>query len=107
MATGLRSIFCFCPSSRLKSFVPFEVDRDIFVDWLMDKLRDLAQKGPYGDGRIQIGFGLDEFRFDRETTVHVFNRVKSFGIKHITTHYFRSPAGGKCRPSSGTGEYCF
>ncbi|KAK6365349.1 hypothetical protein LTS17_011321 [Exophiala oligosperma] len=94
-ATGLRAVFCFCPSSRLRKHDPLEVDGDIFCDWIMDKIQALAQNAPYGDGRIQIGFGLDEFRFDRATTVDVFKRIKSFGIKHVTTHYFRSPAGAK------------
>jgi hypothetical protein len=62
----------------------------------MNKIKNLAENAPYGNGRVQIGFGLDEFRFDRDTTVKVFKQVKSFGIRHVTTHYFRSPAGGEC-----------
>lgn len=60
----------------------------------MQTLSEHASNAPYGDGRVQLGFGLDEFALPKEQIVALFNEVKSLGIKIITSHYLRSVVQG-------------
>ncbi len=92
--SGLRSVFCYSPHSRATSFKPFELDREVVTDWMMDTIEDLAKNSPYGNGRVEMGFGMDEFPYSGDKTAEIFNKVKSWGIKTITSHYIRNPAQG-------------
>ena len=100
--SGLRSVFCYSPHSRAKSFKPFELDREVVTDWMMETVAELARKSPFGNGRVEMGFGMDEFPYSKEKTVEIFSKVKSWGIKIITSHYLRNPAQGMCSEYSWT-----
>lgn len=95
VASGLRGVFCYCPSSRLVEWDPLKVDTEVVADWMLDTIADLAKKAPFGDGRVQLGFGMDEFVYSKEKTVAIFEKVKSLGVKVITSHYCRSVAQSK------------
>lgn len=61
---------------------------------MMTTVEDLAKTSPFGDGRVEMGFGMDEFPYSGEKTAEIFKKVKSWGIKITTSHYIRNPAQG-------------
>ena len=63
---------------------------DLLPEWVMAHLDALASKAPFGDGRVSLGFAFDGFFLPKEVVIPLFDKVKSLGIKVITTHYGRS-----------------
>lgn len=61
----------------------------------MNTLETLASQAPFGNGRVHLGFGMDEFSPSKESNLAVFDKVKSLGINVITSHYARGPLQGK------------
>ncbi|KLJ07998.1 hypothetical protein EMPG_16540 [Blastomyces silverae] len=88
VSSGIRSVFCFTPTLRVKSWdPPFTVEEDIFPDWVFETFDKLAQAAPLGDGRVELGFALDLFFLPKEMIVDMFERVTKAGVKTITAHY--------------------
>ena len=56
----------------------------------MSTLEQLAANGPFANGRVQLGFAFDGLFLPKEVVVPLFKKVKSLGIKVITTHYCRN-----------------
>ncbi|KAF8850358.1 Metallo-dependent hydrolase [Acephala macrosclerotiorum] len=91
VSSGIRSVFCYCPTSRVESWKPFKLgNQDLLSDWVMSTLSDLASQAPFGNGRITLGLAFDGFWYPKEVVVDLFTKVKEIGIKLITTHYGRS-----------------
>jgi hypothetical protein len=55
----------------------------------------LARSQPYGNGRVQIGFGFDDWFLPKEAVVGIFSGLRQAGIKLFTSHYAKNPALGK------------
>jgi hypothetical protein len=70
------------------------MSHDLFPDWVMSTLDQLTTEGPFGNGRVQIGFAFDGLFLPKEVVVPLFEKVKSLGIKVITTHYCRNAISG-------------
>ncbi|KAL3421764.1 hypothetical protein PVAG01_05920 [Phlyctema vagabunda] len=94
ISSGIRSIFCYSPTPQLKSWKPFSVKENLLEDWVLETLQDLAAKGPFSDGRVQLGFGFDAWYLPREMVVDLFQKVKGLGIKLVTCHSVRSIVTG-------------
>lgn len=90
MSSGVRSVFCYCPTARLESWKPFKFGNDPFPKWMRDQLDELAANGPFGNGRVSIGFAFDNLFLPKDELVDIFEHVKALGIKVITTHYVRN-----------------
>lgn len=60
----------------------------------MNTLTELVEKAPLAHGRVQLGFGFDGLFLPKDIVVSLFKRVKSLGIKLITTHYIHSATYG-------------
>lgn len=93
VTSGIRSVFCLSPTRRVRAWSPFELYREMLPDWFADLLRDMAGKQPFGEGRVQLGFGFDSFDLPKETVVQMYNRVRQMGIKVITSHHIHGPIG--------------
>ena len=51
-ASGVRSIFGYCPTVVLDSFKPeFKVKGDVLAPWVMDTFDKLAKEHPFADGK--------------------------------------------------------
>ncbi|OAX79155.1 hypothetical protein ACJ72_06528 [Emergomyces africanus] len=88
VSSGIRSIFAFTPTMRVKSWEPpLTMEQDIFPAWVFETFDKLAQAFPLGEGRIQLGFALDLFFLPKEMIVDMFDRVTKAGVKTITAHY--------------------
>lgn len=59
ISAGLRSVYCCIPLRRLISRQPLRLQDDSFSDESISIFRDLAKSGPFGDGRVHIGYALD------------------------------------------------
>jgi hypothetical protein len=87
LASGIRSVFCYCPTPRLESWDPFKINMDFLPPWVMSTLEELAAHKSLVASRVQLGFAFDGSWLPKEVIVSIFNKVKSLGIKVITTHY--------------------
>lgn len=67
---------------------------DIMPDSSMAHIFELAKAQPYGNGRVQIGFGFDFWFLPKEAIVGIFNGLRHAGIKLFTSHYAKNPTFG-------------
>ncbi|KAJ7119107.1 hypothetical protein C8R44DRAFT_841381 [Mycena epipterygia] len=94
VSSGIRSYFCYCPTSRITSWAPFEMAGSLMPDWVQSQLVDLAAKQPFGDGRVRLGFAFDGFFLPKDMVIGLYEQVRSLGIKLITSHYVRNAIFG-------------
>lgn len=91
MSSGIRSVFCYAPTMRLKSFKPdLALDGGLLDDWVVDHLKVMGAAAPFGDGRVQWGLAFDGFMLPKEQVVPLYEQARDLGAKVITTHYVRS-----------------
>ncbi|KAF4997654.1 hypothetical protein FGRMN_3686 [Fusarium graminum] len=88
--SGLRSFYCYTPMVRYKSWHPLIPYPDILPTWAFEQLEDLAKTQPFGDGRIQLGFGFDMWFLPKEKVVQIWKQARDLGIKLFTTHYCKN-----------------
>ncbi|KAJ6606051.1 hypothetical protein DFH09DRAFT_1119187 [Mycena vulgaris] len=94
VSAGIRSYFCYCPTSRIASWSPIEMADSFMPDWVHSQLLDLARQQPFGDGRVRLGFAFDGFFLPKEIVVGIYEQVRDLGIKLITSHYSRNATLG-------------
>jgi cytosine/adenosine deaminase-related metal-dependent hydrolase len=85
-SVGIRSVFCYTPIMRVKQFNPLIYYPNPFEDWVMQTFDELADKGPFGEGRVKLGFAFDLFFLPPEMIKSLFAQVKNKGVKTITCH---------------------
>lgn len=85
-SSGVRSVFCYTPIMRVKDFNPLTFHPNPFEDWVMQTFHELADKGPFGAGRVTLGFAFDLFFLPPEMIKGLFAEVKERGVKTITCH---------------------
>lgn len=56
----------------------------------MENLEDLAQRAPFGHGRVTMGLAFDQWFLPPSVIQDVFQRAKEAGIKLATTHAIRN-----------------
>ncbi|PYH84603.1 Metallo-dependent hydrolase [Aspergillus uvarum CBS 121591] len=89
-SSGIRSVFCYTPTSTVKTWEPeIEMHTNLLDDWVLQQLEELAAAAPFGDGRVQLGLAFDGFMLPKEMVVALFDRARRAGVKVITTHYVR------------------
>jgi cytosine/adenosine deaminase-related metal-dependent hydrolase len=85
-SSGIRSVFCYTPIMRVRGFNPLTFHSNPFEDWVMQTFHELADKGPFGAGRVTLGFAFDLFFLPPEMIKGLFTQVKEKGVKTITCH---------------------
>jgi len=60
-SSGIRSVFCYTPAMRVKQFNPLTYHSNAFEDWVMQTFDDLADRGPFGEDRVKLGFRFRPF----------------------------------------------
>ena len=87
MSSGIRSVFCYSVTPRLESLEPLKLNQDLLPPWVLGMLEELVVKNPIAGGGVQLGFAFDGTYLPKEMIVATFEKVKSLGIKLITTHF--------------------
>ncbi|KAF5640189.1 5-methylthioadenosine s-adenosylhomocysteine deaminase [Fusarium sp. NRRL 25303] len=92
--SGIRSIYCYCSTGRVKTWKPFEMEEQLLPSWLFEQLTSLCKNGAFANGRVTMGFAFDSFYLPKDVVVNIFNQVRGLGIQTITSHYVPSPLPG-------------
>lgn len=97
IASGIRSIFAYSHAPYFTKWdsKTCELSRDIMPESTMAHIFELAKSQPYGNGRVQIGFGFDYWFLPKEAVTGIFAGLRNAGVKLFTSHYAKNPALGK------------
>ncbi|CRG90207.1 5-methylthioadenosine/S-adenosylhomocysteinedeaminase [Talaromyces islandicus] len=88
VSSGIRSVFCYTPTMRVKKFQPeLVLDGGLLDDWVLEHMRDLGAAAPFGNGRVQLGLAFDGFMLPKEQVVSLYNQARSIGVQVITSHF--------------------
>jgi hypothetical protein len=49
-------------------------------------VEDLAQRGPFGNGCVDVGVSFDGYHMPQQEVERLFHRVVKAGVKLITSH---------------------
>lgn len=96
--SGVRGIFCPCPSMRVKKFAPeLLLEEEAIPSWFMPTLKEIANQRPLGDGRISLGLGFDSYGEPQEKIESIFSELRANDLQLITSHHVH---GQMCKPLS-------
>ena len=59
LSSGIRSVFCYCPTPRLDSWDPFTISKDFLPPWVMSTLEELVAHKSLVNSRVQLGVAFD------------------------------------------------
>ncbi|EHK25605.1 uncharacterized protein TRIVIDRAFT_167858 [Trichoderma virens Gv29-8] len=89
-SSGIRSTFCYAPTTRVKEWEPeITVNTEFLPSWAVEQVEQLIKAGPYGDGRVSVGLAFDALFLPKEIVTDLYQRCRQAGAKVITTHYCR------------------
>ncbi len=71
---------------KVVSWAPFASEDDHSSPWVLDTFKTLATHAPFADGRVQLGFAIDNFYQPTEIIRGIFDTVRGAGAKLITSH---------------------
>lgn len=95
VTSGIRSIFCYGVTPfRVSEWTSstLDIDRNPFPSWFFDQFKELADRAPFGkDGRVRLGFFFDSYFLPQDSIVDIFHRVRSWGVKMISSHFRHWP----------------
>jgi cytosine/adenosine deaminase-related metal-dependent hydrolase len=96
VSSGIRSIFCYCPTSKIASWNPVEFDDGALAPWVLDTFNELGTAAPFGEnGRVQLGLAFDLYFLPQDVVVSLFSKAKELGVNTITSHYAQGAQVGK------------
>lgn len=87
--SGLRTIYCYTPTPRIKAWSPqLEFEKDFLADWVMSTFTDLASSAPLApNNRVTLGFAFDGLlNMPAEETKSLLQRVYDAGVRVVTLH---------------------
>ncbi|KAF4992233.1 hypothetical protein FDECE_13785 [Fusarium decemcellulare] len=88
--SGLRSVYCYVPTVRYKSWNPLIPYPDIIPTWFSEQMENLAKSQPFGNGRVSLGFGFDLWFLPKDKVIKIWEQVRNLGVKLLTTHYCKN-----------------
>ncbi|KAL7949487.1 Metallo-dependent hydrolase [Trichoderma barbatum] len=95
-SSGIRSTFCYAPTTRVKDWEPeLTVNTEFLPSWAVEQVEKLIKDGPYGDGRVSVGLAFDALFLPKDIVTDLYQRCRQAGAKVITTHYCRGPVFGQ------------
>ncbi|KAJ7138144.1 hypothetical protein C8R44DRAFT_766920 [Mycena epipterygia] len=99
VASGIRSYFCYCPvpQKQATSWAPFRFEEGTpsVPNWTSSQLAELAANQPFGNGRVRLGVGFDDYYLPKEVVISLFETARSLGVKLFTSHYVRNALMGQ------------
>ncbi|KAK1978473.1 amidohydrolase [Colletotrichum cereale] len=85
-ASGIRAVYCYCVPRVISSWSPFTSHDDYTSPSVLESWRALAEKGPYGDERIQLGFVVDNVYQSPDEMKKLYSELRAAKAKVITSH---------------------
>ncbi|KAL3441168.1 hypothetical protein BJX65DRAFT_322537 [Aspergillus insuetus] len=91
VASGIRSVFCYCVHPRVATWQPeLTFEEDFLPDWVMETFKELAALQPFGPGgRVRLGFAIDAALVPPGTLRSLLLEVRTSGAHIITSHETR------------------
>ena len=90
LSSGIRSVFCYCPTPRLTSWAPFTINPNSTGGHVLPKFDEVAAQSPWGNGRVTLGLAFDGFRFLPKGPLNsIMAKLKENRVQLITHHYSR------------------
>ncbi|KAJ3549133.1 hypothetical protein NM208_g663 [Fusarium decemcellulare] len=91
ITSGIRSIFAYGPTGVMTSAPPKPEWADYLPDWLVPTMEKLSKTRALtqDDALVRLGFSFDGWFLPKQVVVGLFDKVKSLGVKVITSHYCR------------------
>lgn len=93
VASGIRSVFCYAPTTRAESWKPdLTVSGSLLDDWVVKNFDLLGSMFPFGEGRVQLGLAFDGLMLPKEQVVSLSQSTQAPGQSdHIALcpHFFR------------------
>ncbi|TDZ37339.1 5'-deoxyadenosine deaminase [Colletotrichum spinosum] len=86
VASGLRAVYCYCVPRSVPSWKPLTTQDDYSSPRALEDWKALASKAPFGDGRIQLGFVVDNIYQSPEQMRSLYGELRAAKAKVITTH---------------------
>lgn len=102
LSAGVRAIYCYTPPLRIKSRDPWLIEVDNSEQSVLT-YQALARAGPFGDGRINIGYAYDNYFAPAEVIKPFYATLRDpekGKAKIITTHTIPSRMFGKNAPTA-------
>ncbi|KAL6923968.1 hypothetical protein FSST1_001242 [Fusarium sambucinum] len=90
VSSGLRSVYGYCPTARVASWSPFEMNREMIASWTLPEIRKLGANAPFGDGRVTMGLAFDLWFLPEQVVQELFQTAREAGINLATTHAVRN-----------------
>ncbi|KAI1056880.1 hypothetical protein LB507_002301 [Fusarium sp. FIESC RH6] len=90
VSSGLRSVYGYCPTIRVGSWSPFEMNPELIASWTLQEIQDLGTKAPFGDGRVTMGLAFDLWFLPEQVVQDLFQRARDVGMELATTHAVRN-----------------
>ncbi len=87
---------------RTISWDPFRLDPELIPDWSLKELQRLASVKTFSNGRVMLGVGFDGLYMGKEDVTELFQKVRFWSVKLITTHYLNSPVFGGSQSAIST-----
>jgi hypothetical protein len=87
-SSGMRSVFCYTPMMIVTQFNSITWNPTPFEDWAMNTFDELADNGPFGDGRVTLGFAFDLWCFwvNRKSDI---NAINGYWLMYASEHQTR------------------
>ncbi|KAK6083711.1 amidohydrolase family protein [Seiridium cupressi] len=102
LSAGMRAIYCYTPPRRLKSRDPWLTEDDTSEENLVT-YQALARAGPFGDGRVHVGYANDSIYSPAEVIKPFYATLRDPAkgkAKLITTHTMGGAMQGKETPTA-------
>ncbi|GKU07411.1 5-methylthioadenosine s-adenosylhomocysteine deaminase [Fusarium langsethiae] len=90
VSSGLRGVYGYCPTARVASYSPFEMNQDLIASWNLEELTMLGTQAPFGDGRVNMGLAFDLWFLPSQVVQELFQTARKAGINLATTHAVRN-----------------
>jgi hypothetical protein len=102
ITSGLRSIFCYCPTPRVARWQPkMSLEQDMLPPWVMENFYKMAiNLPPRTDGRVKLGFAFDGSHLPPQQLTDVFETVRQSGSHLITWHAVHGAMFGSELPAA-------
>nr|CEG03097.1 unnamed protein product [Fusarium pseudograminearum CS3487] len=90
VSSGLRSVYGYCPTARVASWSPFEMNPEMIASWTLEELRKFGTQAPFGEGRVTMGLAFDLWFLPEQVVRELFQTAREAGIDLATTHAVRN-----------------
>ncbi|WXC52722.1 hypothetical protein QX201_012386 [Fusarium graminearum] len=90
VSSGLRSVYGYCPTARVASWSPFEMNPEMIASWNLQELRKFGAQAPFGDGRVTMGLAFDLWFLPEQVVQELFQTAREAGIDLATAHAVRN-----------------